>query len=248
MHPSFEQFVAALRDPSRRASIGLTISDSDAASLLTRQNWANDYYHQWLALFPAVSEQTAAQAPAAVTDFGPPPQAVAPPLYAEMVHFGSPSRVPSGLTRLLIIGGSVVGALLLVVVGVSVYSAVVAGSVSHLPRAGSATSASTAPLPDDLHGLSAREYPLMEAVFESEDRTIPGMAAQGMTDDRLRSLTDTIVPDAERACTETAKLQKGFDDPAYRASFIAGYIATSKSTPGHAAKVYDAIADYCAAG
>lgn len=243
VHPSFEQFVAALRDPSQRASIGLSISDSDAASLLTRQDWATDYYHQWLALFPA-----AGQAPAAVADFGPPPRVAAPQPYADLTQFGSPARVPSGLKRLLIIGGSAVGAVLLVVVGVSAYSAVVAGSVSHHSVAGSVTSASAAPLPDDLHGLSAREYPLMEAVFESEDRTIPGMAAQGMTDDKLRTLTNTIVPEAERACTDTAKLQNGFDNPSYKASFIAGYISTSKVTPDKAAKVYQAIAEYCAAG
>jgi hypothetical protein len=245
VHPSFEQFVAALRDPSLRASIGLTISDGDAASLLTRQDWATDYYHQWLALFPA-----AKHAPAAAADFGPPPQIAAPPPYADLTQFGSAARVPSGVKRLLIIGGSVVGAVLLVVVGVSAYAAVKAGSVSHHAVAGSSASASAsaAPLPDDLHGLSAREYPLMEAVFESEDRTIPGMVAQGMTDDKLGSLRDTIVPEAERACTEATRLRNGFDDPTYKASFIAGYVSTSKVTPDKAAKVYDAIAAYCAAG
>jgi hypothetical protein len=247
MHPSFEQFVSALRDPAQRVSIGLSISDADAAALLTSQEWATDYYHQWLAMFPAAG-QTATHAP----DFGPPPQAFAPqnaaPFSMSTTQLGSASRVPSGLKRLLIIGGSALGAVLLIVIGVSVYSGVVANSAAHHPVAGSTTPASAAPLPADLHGLSAREYPLLEAVFESEDRTIPGMAAQGMTDDRLRTLTDTLVTQAQKACDVAAHQQNGFDNPTYKSSFIAGYVATAKVTPEKAGIVYDAIVDYCAAG
>jgi hypothetical protein len=262
MHPSFEQFVSALRDPSQRAAIGLTISDADAASLLTRQEWATDYYHQWLAMFPAAATPVAAAEsavaqPPAPADFGPPPQSGPPqfsatPIDAPTTQLGSPARMPSRLKGLLIIGGSVVGAAVLVAVGIGVYSGVMAGSTSHRPVAGSSTSASAsasaAPLPADLHGLSARAYPLMEAVFESEDRTIPEMVAAGMSDDRLRSLADTVVPEADTACKVAAKLPKGFDDPSYRSSFIAGYISTSKVSSDKASKVFDAIADYCAAG
>jgi len=250
MHPSFEQFVSALRDPSQRAAIGLSIGDADAAALLTRQDWAIDYYHQWLAMFPA----SAAPQAAAVADFGPPPAVASAqpvtsaPFGAATTQFGAPARVSSGVKRLLIIGGSAVGVVLLAVVGISVYSGIMAGTVSHAPHALPSTSASAAPLPDDLHGLSAREYPLIESVFESEDRSIPGMVAAGMTDDRLRSLADTVVPQADTACTVAAKLPKGFDDPSYRSSFIAGYISTAKVAPEKAGLVFDAIAAYCAAG
>lgn len=241
MHPSFEQFVSALRDPSQRASIGLSISDTDAAALLTRHEWAIDYYHQWLAMFPAVA--TATPAP---VDYGPPPGAATPQFATSTTPIGRAARMPSGVARLLIIGGSAIGAVLLVVGGVSAYSAVMAASVSHHSVAvGSPTSTAAVPLPDDLHGLTAREYPLMESVFESEDRTIPEMSAQGMTDDRLRSLADTILPQADKACTDAAHLQNGFDNPTYKASFIAGYVTTSKVTPDKAAKVYDAIASHC---
>lgn len=242
MHPTFEQFVSALRDPSQRASIGLSISDTDAAALLTRQEWATDYYHQWLATFPA------AATPAPV-DYGPPPGAAAPRFPTSTTQIGRAARLPSGVARLLIIGGSAVGAVLLVVGGVGAYSAVMATSVAHhAVTSGSPTSTAATPLPDDLHGLSAREYPLMESVFESEGRTIPDLAAQGMTDDRLRSLTDTILPQADKACTDASHLQNGFDNPAYKASFIAGYVTTSKVTPDKAAKVYEAIAAYCLSG
>lgn len=243
MHPSFEQFLGALRDPSQRAAIGLSIDDADAAALLTREDWATDYYDRWLALFPATT------APAAATDFGPPPGAYPPQNAASTTELGRTAEMPSGVKRLLIIGGSLIGAVLLVVIGVSVYSGVMAASVSHhTAAAGATTAAPASPLPDDLHGLSAREYPLIESVFESEDRTIPGMVAQGMTDDRVRALADTIVPEADTACSTTAKLQGGFDDPTYKSSFIAGYVATSKVTPDKAAKVYDAIETYCLAG
>ncbi|MEO6116096.1 MAG: hypothetical protein ABIP33_06905 [Pseudolysinimonas sp.] len=261
VHPSFDEFVAALRDPSLRASIGLSIGDDDAAALLTRHEWANDYYHQWLALFPAATAPAAAPpvaaapppAAAPASDFGPPPQLAPASQFSTPPNQFAPaaSGMSSGLKRLLIIGGSVIGAVLLVVVGVSVYSGVVINAASHHPvTAGSSpsASASTPALPADLHGLSAREYPLLEAVFESEDRTIPDMVTQGMTEDRLRSLADTVVPQAERACTNTANLQGGFNNPTYKASFIAGYIATSKVTPDKAAKVYDAIVQYCVSG
>jgi hypothetical protein len=56
------------------------------------------------------------------------------------------------------------------------------------------------------------------------------------------------VPQADTACTVAAKLPKGFDDPSYRSSFIAGYISTAKVAPEKAGLVFDAIAAYCAAG
>jgi hypothetical protein len=100
-------------------------------------------------------------------------------------------------------------------------------------------------LPDDLHSLSAREYPLMEAIFESQGTTIPNRAAQGMTDGQLRTATDGIVPIAETACAHAAKDPNGWDDPDSKSSFIAGYVATSKVSPEKAEPVYDAIEQYC---
>ena len=263
MHPSFEQFVAALRDPAQRPGIRLSISDEDAGTLLTRADWANDYYSRWIALFPAAAAPAAvvpaaAVAPAAVVpaaapppSFGPPPSAapasafhlaaVDPPAWAAPPR----RRLPSA-ARIAIIAVVTIAALWAVAGVINVVLATThtaAATIASGPRA--TTSPPAAVLPDDLHGLSVREYPLMESVFESEDRTIPGMAAQGMTDDQLRTLTDTIVPQADKACTDTAGIQNGFDNPTYKASFIAGYITTSKVTPDKAAKVYDAIATYC---
>lgn len=51
-HPSFEEFYAALADPSRRPLIGLVISDDDAWSLLENDEWARSYFDDWLALAP----------------------------------------------------------------------------------------------------------------------------------------------------------------------------------------------------
>ncbi|MES1170485.1 MAG: hypothetical protein ABUL47_07345, partial [Leifsonia sp.] len=64
MHPSFEQFVAALRDPAQRPGIGLAISDQDAAALLTNASWANDYYARWIELFPPATPAPTAPEPA----------------------------------------------------------------------------------------------------------------------------------------------------------------------------------------
>jgi hypothetical protein len=85
-------------------------------------------------------------------------------------------------------------------------------------------------------------------VFESENRTIPAMASQGMTDDQIRSLADTVIPAAEKACTQAKTTESGFDNPRFEQSFIDGYVSTSKATREAAAKVYDAIVVYCAAG
>jgi hypothetical protein len=263
MHPSFEQFLAALRDPALRPGIRLSISDEDAATLLTRADWANDYYSRWIALFPA-----AAVAPAVVPaatpapSYGPPPSSPpssppsAVPSAVPSSAYGMASDAPAwaatprrrlpSAARIAIIAVVTIAALWAVAGVVNVVLAAThasATAIANVPRA--ATSPSAVALPADLHGLSAREYPLVESVFESEDRTIPGMVAGGMTDDRLRSLADALVPQAEKACANTANLQNGFDNPTYKASFIAGYITTTHVTPDKAAMVYDGIARYC---
>ena len=58
MHPSYAQFVDALRTPALRPSIRLVITDEDATSLLSNDTWMRDYYTQWIALFPASTAPT----------------------------------------------------------------------------------------------------------------------------------------------------------------------------------------------
>lgn len=101
-------------------------------------------------------------------------------------------------------------------------------------------------MPADTHGLTDREYRLMEVVFESEKHTIPAVTAAGMSDSRLRSLADTVNTEAGKACARTASISDGFDNSVYRASFIAGYMASAKVGPGVAATMYEAISHYCA--
>ena len=100
-------------------------------------------------------------------------------------------------------------------------------------------------VPGDTHGLTAREYRLMEVIVESENSTIPALVAQGLTDVRLRSLTDQVLAQSGPGCAQAAKVAGGFDNTTFKASFIAGYIATAKVTPDAAGKVYDALAVYC---
>ncbi len=61
MHPTFAQFVEALRTPALRPSIRLVISDEDATRLLSDDTWMRDYYAQWIALFPTATTSAAEQ-------------------------------------------------------------------------------------------------------------------------------------------------------------------------------------------
>lgn len=133
MHPSFEQFVAALRDPSQRPAIGLVIGDADAASLLTNQDWAMDYFHKWLALFPAATAATqptaafAAPEPAPVLTPAPQaaPESVRTPAPAissapavSNVPEASAPATPRGSRVPLLVVGTVLGAVVLAVLAV----------------------------------------------------------------------------------------------------------------------------------
>lgn len=94
MHPSFEQFVAALRDPAQRPGIGLSISDEDAAALLTNATWANDYYARWIELFPPATPEpalVATPAPAALV-----PAASVPAAFAAVEPAAPTSSSPFG--------------------------------------------------------------------------------------------------------------------------------------------------------
>jgi len=168
MHPSFEQFVAALRDPAQRPGIGLAINDDDASALLTNANWANDYYTRWIAMFPAAAAApvpaaalaaapfaTAATAAApfaaapfaaapAASPFGPPPSAAGGSAFAGAsdgtpAWAVTPPRRSTSPARLVIIG-------VLTLVTLSIIGGVIneVVSVTHTPVA-ARTPVSTAP-------------------------------------------------------------------------------------------------------
>ncbi len=271
MHPSFEQFVAALSDPALRASIGLSIGDADAAALLTNQDWAGDYYEKWIALFPVAAATPAAAIPAAAATaaamepapapiwasaypaassdpFGPPPTLSVPA--AEPTWTSSPraSRRRGGVRTPILVVGSVVVVLALVVLGVNVvpsfFSSVQAGSKSITFSTKPTASATAAALPENTHGLTAREYPLIEAVLEAQGSSIPVLVAGGMTDTSLHTVSEQFLPVADQACAGAAKIG-GFGNATYRASFITGYTSTGKISAAAASTVYDAIARYC---
>lgn len=283
MHPSFDQFVAALRDPALRAQIGLSISDADADALVTRQDWANDYYYKWLAMFPAAVAaaaaapaaerapepvamsafaQTTAASPAAppATGFaasppagvyGAPPQSATRTAAPSTWQMGPAApRIPSRAKVPLIVGGALVALVVLAVVGVNVYSGVVASSVGRAPLSAASHAPTDATdtsddVPADTHGLTAREYRYVEVIIESENSTIPILVSKGMTDAKLRTLTDQLIVQSDPACSQSAQLSGGFDNAAFRASFIAGYVATTKVSSEAAGKVFDALAVYC---
>ncbi len=261
MHPRFEEFVAALRDPALRAPIGLSIGDADAAALLTRYDWATDYYDRWLAMFPVATAASAesprvpepvsvsAFAVASADPFGPPPVLNAPVATPEWEVAPAASRIPTSARSLIIVAGSLLVAVVLVVTALNVWSSVFRSAVASRPAAvRSSTTATTVAddVPADTHGLTDREYRLMEVIFESEKHTIPAATAAGMSDSRLRSLTDTVNAEAGKTCASTASISDGFDNPVYRASFIAGYTVSAKVGPDVAATVYQAISHYCA--
>ena len=254
--PTFEQFVAALRDPSLRAGIGLVIEDSDAAALLTRQDWASDYYTRWLALFPAATAAAAAApaaAPApvsaevfapqqgAASPFGPPPPAWTTP--------NRGPRIPSAAKVPLIIGGSLLAAVLLVAVGLGVYRQVVLSAASSPTAIRSTASADSSPSAKDdavfYHGLTHPEYEVLEAVLAPQGRTLEEAVQGGATDAELRTTFDKLSPSLTAGCAQAATIPGGFDEPSFRKSFIAGYETTQKATDAQAGVVFDAFADYC---
>ena len=256
MHPSFEQFVAALRDPQLRSAIGLVIGDTDANALLTRQDWAADYYHKWLALFPIaaampVDPATAPAAePVAASVF--PARAstvtVAPPAEAHTSWAKKPiprwSRVP------LIILGSLVGSVMLVGYLLGQYHNAVDAAATSRPLIAHSTpvpssSATDVAVPVGKYGLTGPEYELLDAVLVSENHSVDELVARGTTDAELRALADQVAAKTTKTCTDGKSLPDGFENATFKASFIAGYVVSAKVAPDQAARVFSALATYC---
>ncbi|MEO7722129.1 MAG: hypothetical protein ABIS08_09465 [Pseudolysinimonas sp.] len=258
MHPSFEQFVAALRDPAQRPGIGLSISDEDASTLLTNATWANDYYGRWIALFPTVVAAPApSPAPAPVpspspaqspSPFGPPPSVAAD----AQVWAALPKRTLPAPARIAIIT-------VLTLVALSVVAGVINGvrAVTRAPQATSATapagvappssgaSASGQGDPVVFHGLTQTEYDLLEAVLAPKGETLEQAVAQGADDAQLQRVAVNAESSMAKTCREGEAIDNGFHNVTYRAAFLATYVATQKVTPAQAVVVYDAVAAYC---
>ena len=153
-HPSYEDFYAALADPSRRPVIGLVISDDDAWSLLENDEWARDYYAEWLALAPT-DRSTDAAPPAPPEPV--PAEPATPVLLVEPTP--APAAVParSGLPRwatAAIVVGAAVVLLGAVGVGALVYTGVTAAG------AGNGTADTTTPGPTAGAGADGGDEPL----------------------------------------------------------------------------------------
>jgi hypothetical protein len=256
MHPSFEQFVAALRDSTQRPGIGLSISDEDAAALLTRADWVNDYYSRWIALFPAEAPAAApmtAPTAASSSPFGPPPAT------ATTASFGfAPAAAPATATyasdrgaasrRLTIIGLWIVAGVINGVVTLTHASAL----TSTRPPAAATSSSGTGgdagtDDPVVFHGLTQTEYGLLEAVLAPQGGSLEQAVAGGATDDDLRRLAAKEDSSTAKTCSDAKLLENGFDNATFRAGFLARYESVQKVTEEQAAKVFDAFAAYCAA-
>lgn len=248
MHPSFEQFVDALRDPAQRPGIGLSISDQDAATLLTNADWANDYYARWIALFPP-----AAAAPAP-SPFGPPPT-VAPrepfrstaadaPLWATSGRRSLPSPV-----RIAIISVLALVAIAVVAGAINEVRAVTAVATgARTPGAPPSSDSGTADQDDPVvfHGLTKTEYDLLEAILAPQGHTLEQAVANGTDDAELHGLAVRTQTTTAKTCSDGEALDNGFGNATFRASFTAGYEQAQKATPAQATAVYDALAAYCA--
>ena len=143
-HPSYEEFYAALADPSKRPLIGLLITDDDAWSLLENDEWARDYFDEWVALGeatdaaePTPSDAVPAEVPAAepgpvaepqpaATPAAPPVLLVEPTPAPATADAGTPRPGPPHWAVAAIAGGAAVVLLAAVGVGALVYNAVTA--------------------------------------------------------------------------------------------------------------------------
>ena len=269
MHPSYEQFLAALRDPAQRAGIRLIIDQSAAESLLSRSDWAADYYQQWIALFPSAAP--AAVVPVLESPYGPPPTAApsAPAAFSRDPSAASYTaqvwpdddagriRRPSRGRLAIIVLSALVGALLLVVAGFAIVSALPRTPVSALSGSSAApsTEPSTGPTAGAdtdadqvfFHGLTRPEYDLLEATVEATGHSLEEGVAQGTTDAVIRALADQLDAQTAKICTSTKDIPNGFANTTYRSTFISGFETTSHADEAHAAAVYDAIEEYCGA-
>jgi len=234
MHPSFEQFVAALRDPAQRPGIGLSISDADATTLLTRADWAQDYYSRWIALFPAAAVAPT-PAPAATVD--------APPAWA-----ATPKRRMPSAARIAVIVVLTIAALWAVAGVINVVRTLTYVSTSapaNRPAAVTLPPSSANSDPVVFHGLTKTEYDLLEAVLAPQGHTLEEAVENGADDAELRQTAANAETSIAKTCTDGKALNGGFDNPTFRASFITTYEAEQKATPEQATNVFVALSSYC---
>lgn len=257
MHPSFEQFVEALRDPAQRPGIGLSISDADASTLLTRADWANDYYSRWIALFPPIAAEPAPVLTSSASEFGPPPSAAAtqgPGFVAvDAPDWGAkPRRTLPSPARIAII--AVLTVVVLAVVAGVIYEV---QAVTRTPVATAAKTPAAVASPSSgastgtndpvvFHGLTQSEYDLMEAVLAPQGHTLEEAVQQGTTDEKLRELVTAATAETAKSCSDGEALPGGFTNAVFRASFIAGYVTGQGASQDQASDVYDALANFCA--
>ena len=234
MHPSFEQFVAALRAPEQRGSIRLAISDEDAASLMSRDDWARDYYAQWIGMFPAEPAETVTAVPASA----------APP----------PGGLGTG-ARVLLVG------LVVVCIGVAATALIIptltgANRASHTTAANTASHSSATPsaAPTDANGFTSSQAEFVNAELAVSNTSISELVASGMTPQKLHDAADLVMSIADIECTVAAKTPSGFDTPGAKEKFITGLTQgvtmlgkTVTPTPAQADRIWTATAAYCAA-
>jgi hypothetical protein len=195
MHPSFEQFDAALRTPERRAAIRLTITDADAASLLTRDDWAHEYYSQWVGMFPPDD-------PTAVPAASP----------AQQGGLGVGARV-------LLVG------LVVACIGVATAALIIpmlpgANRAANLTAAQSGSTPS--PAATDANGMTAAQAQFVNADLAISNSSISQLIAGGMTQQDLHEGVIMIMGIADLECTQVGKTPAGFDTPGAEDKFVAG--------------------------
>ena len=231
MHPSFEQFVSALQEPEQRAAIRLAISDSDAAALLTRDDWIREYYAQWIALFPAENPASAATAGTATATAA------------------SVGGLSTGARVLLIV---LVAACLGVATAALILPTLTGAGRADL--AASPSSATPTAAPTDADGLTAVQAEFLNAELAISDTSVTQLVAGGMTLPQLHDTADVLTGIADVECTAVAKTPAGFETPGAKDKFIAGLTQgitllgkTVTPTAAQAERVWSATVAYCGA-
>jgi hypothetical protein len=149
----------------------------------------------------------------------------------------------------LIIAGSVLGVVLLTVLAVTIGGPLITAAAKTSPLAVSTAPATSptaiADAAPETHGLTPEEYQLMEAVVAPSGHSVEEAIAQGTTDAELRVIADKLKLQLADTCTGAQKVPQGFDNPAFKAAFIAGYTVQEKVTAEQATVIYTALGDYC---
>ena len=229
MHPSFEQFDAALRTPERRAAIRLTITDADATSLLTRDDWVHEYYSQWIGMFPPAVDPTAGPATSVAQQGG------------------------LGIGARLLLAGLVVAC-----IGVATTALIIPTltGANRVTNASAESHSSTIPsaVATDTNGLTAVQTEFVDAELAISATSIAQLVAGGMTPAKLHDAVDVYTGLADIECKLVAKSPAGFDNPAAKEKFVSGFTQgmtvlgkTVTPTTAQAERVWAATAAYCAA-